>query len=628
MATKKSKSDQNRPPEGRLRISQLVTSFGPGAMVDLKDHAVLIGGLDYWRFDKNSPRPAVDEDRLRETVLPRVKAMGLNLSRSEPFVTGPPGNEEAAGPWNGIQVAEFPLWFVCQNCHALSYYRSLEYKGGRYRHQCNRSRSEVCVPVRYVATCKDGHLTEFPWNWFVHKDGPRCDGGDLYFHEGGTGDFTEIVIRCDACNTRRPLSEARTEKSLGTCKGHRPWLGRQADEPCDNPLQMLSRSASNAYFSQTVSALSIPEKGRELQKAVAQAAIWPSLKKADSAELVGLMRKMDDRIDLALQGITHKDPSVYSDEEVAEAVRRVHSQEDGPRDGLRTAEFKEFLTARDEIAGEIPPRDVEFFASRLVPQVPLPPELADITLVKKLRRVTAQVGFTRLSAPTADLQGDYSESAKLSALTLSQDWLPATEIFGEGVLIRLREDQVRMWEEREVVLQRALALRAGYLRQFGDGADLTRFPGVRYFMLHSLAHLLMNAMALECGYSAASLSERIYCAPSTDPTPMAAILIMTGSPGAEGTLGGLVEQGRRITTHLKRAKDMGRLCSNDPVCASHTPSELQPDPTERYLEGASCHGCLYVAEPSCERFNSYLDRALVVPTMGNDPGLAFFGEHT
>lgn len=68
------------------------------------------------------------------------------------------------------------------------------------------------------------------------------------------------------------------------------------------------------------------------------------------------------------------------------------------------------------------------------------------------------------------------------------------------------------------------------------------------------------------------------------------------------------------------ALELGRLCSNDPVCADHEPEDLD----ERFLEGAACHGCLYIAENSCERFNRYLDRALVVPTLGNDPALAFF----
>jgi hypothetical protein len=103
---------------------------------------------------------------------------------------------------------------------------------------------------------------------------------------------------------------------------------------------------------------------------------------------------------------------------------------------------------------------------------------------------------------------------------------------------------------------------------------------------------------------------------------MAAILIMTGTSGTEGTLGGLVEQGRHVLRHLQRAWDMATLCSNDPVCAHHEPG----DPSGRYLEGAACHGCLFVAEPACERFNRYLDRALVVPTLGKPDELAFFKE--
>ena len=103
---------------------------------------------------------------------------------------------------------------------------------------------------------------------------------------------------------------------------------------------------------------------------------------------------------------------------------------------------------------------------------------------------------------------------------------------------------------------------------------------------------------------------------------MAGILLSTGAPGSEGTLGGLAEQGQRILEHLRAAWDLGRLCSNDPVCAQHDPTE---DPTDRRLQGAACHGCLFVAEPSCEQYNRLLDRALVVPTL-DSPDFAFFPE--
>lgn len=143
------------------------------------------------------------------------------------------------------------------------------------------------------------------------------------------------------------------------------------------------------------------------------------------------------------------------------------------------------------------------------------------------------------------------------------------------------------------------------------------FSGLPYIMLQSLAHLMITALSLDCGYSASSIRERIYAGANGY-----GILLYTGSPGAEGTLGGLVDLGRNIGRHLERALELGRLCSNDPVCAQHDPSDALE---ERYLHGAACHGCLLIAETSCERRNELLDRALVVPTVAT-PDAAFFTE--
>jgi len=97
-------------------------------------------------------------------------------------------------------------------------------------------------------------------------------------------------------------------------------------------------------------------------------------------------------------------------------------------------------------------------------------------------------------------------------------------------------------------------------------------------------------------------------------------LLHTGTSGSEGTLGGLVEVGRRIEYHLGKALEYGRLCSNDPVCAQHQPNDEQED---RLLHGAACHGCLLIAETSCERRNEMLDRALVINTVAG-LGAEFF----
>jgi hypothetical protein len=138
-------------------------------------------------------------------------------------------------------------------------------------------------------------------------------------------------------------------------------------------------------------------------------------------------------------------------------------------------------------------------------------------------------------------------------------------------------------------------------------------------VLHTLSHLLLQSLALRCGYPASSLRERIYADPIGG---RYGLLLYTGSPDAEGTLGGLVSQARHLEEHLAHALRNGVLCSNDPICAQHEPGASLE---ERWLHGAACHGCALVAETSCEMRNDYLDRALVVPTLGV-AGAAFFAE--
>jgi hypothetical protein len=136
-------------------------------------------------------------------------------------------------------------------------------------------------------------------------------------------------------------------------------------------------------------------------------------------------------------------------------------------------------------------------------------------------------------------------------------------------------------------------------------------------LLHSLAHLLITAVSLECGYPSSAVRERIYAGAAGS-----GVLLYTAAPGASGSLGGLVQVGRDFGHFLSIALDLARLCANDPVCAGHSPDDAHDD---RDLEGASCHGCLLISEPSCERMNSYLDRTLVVPTVERADA-AFFDE--
>jgi hypothetical protein len=603
-------------PEGEIRQSQMVTTYGAGAMVDLVDQAVLVGGLDFWSYDKAEGIPVIQEPRLRDALADRFGEAEIHLSVDAAFREPPVGDSAAATRSRGVQVLEFPQWFVCQNphCRALIRSRGLERKKGRYFHDCGRRKTEA-VPVRFVATCKNGHLSEFPWIWFAHRSREgRCSGPSLSLHEGASGDFSEVTVEC-LCGASERLSTALATEALPGCSGERPWLGREGREECEHSQRLLVRTASHSYFPLVVSALSVPEKGTELVDKVK--ALWDVLAAA-TPETMAAFRTIP-KVETGLAG--------WSNEDVLAAVAAVRRGAPVARDPLRTAEFKQLVDQELEKAGDEPGRDDLFFARRIEPAGGVPRQVSMVVVAKKLREVRVHIGLSRLEAATPDLQGEYDLGVRWQRLGLTTNWLPASELRGEGLFVQLDESAVVAWEDREAVRRRTEELLDGYeawLRGLRPPpAKPPVFPGARFYMLHSLAHLLISAISLECGYAASAIRERIYCADRTSEVPMAAILLSTGTAGSDGTLGGLVEQARQLRTHLRRAWDMGLLCSNDPVCGAHTP---RGDHAERFLEGSACHGCLFIAESSCERFNRYLDRALVVPVIGHEADLAFFGE--
>jgi hypothetical protein len=610
-------------PDGQLRQSQLVTTFGPGSMVDLVDRAVVIGGLEHWGFGK-AGYVALDDARLKRSLVPRLKMLDsdLDLAREGYFRMAPEGDHRDPFPNVGVRALEFPRWLVCQGCRRLARAaEGFENKPNGYVHECAKNKKSRAVPVRFVAACKRGHLADFPWVSFAHLDreGGTCDRHELYLDENAIGDIARIIVRCANCESKTAMSRATVLPFA--CSGDRPWLGgRAANEPCDQQSELLVRTASHAYFAQVVSALRLPEAEPDpLRVRLREKDVWKAVHKITTPDELALVARLMDQVGSAIRG--HQPQAVLA------AIRAENESagHDAERP-LRSVEYERLVSAPAEQAGVVPDAGAQFAAYR-VPKhrVDLPPGVRGLVVVPELREVRVQVSFSRFDSVGANLQGEYDfqkaviKPAVLTLPTGNEKWLPAAEVRGEGIFVELDDALVRAWEDRPAVRQRAELL----LRAFeADGNG--EFPGVRFFLLHSLSHLLLTAISLECGYAASAIRERIYCGQAEPNGPnMAAVMLSTGTTGSEGTLGGLVEEGRRLRHHLREAWELGRLCSNDPVCAAHDPSSESSD---RRTEGAACHGCLYIAEPSCEWFNKLLDRAIVVPTIGNDPELAFFRE--
>jgi hypothetical protein len=369
------------------------------------------------------------------------------------------------------------------------------------------------------------------------------------------------------------------------------------------------RSASNAYFAETISAISLPEASEEFAKHVDS--VYDFIKDVPTAAQLDMLRGFQAPVRTALEGFS-------SDAVVAYVQARETSEHVPP------VKVEEFETLASGLPGSDDPQST-YHAETLLRQawdpssLPILAGIERVVLVHRLREVIAQTGFTRFEAISTQIDGDLEElDAHVERQDLADplEWLPAVEQRGEGFFLRLCATEIEAWLQRPSVVAREAELRAGFAAWCAKRNVEANFPGMAYVLLHSFAHLLITSIAIDCGYPATSLRERIYALDGG----RFGILIHTGSPGSEGTLGGVVEAGRRLAHHVEHALDRGAFCANDPVCADHVASEPLED---RLLHGAACHGCLLIAEPSCEHRNDLLDRAVVCETVAAS-GAAFF----
>jgi hypothetical protein len=216
------------------------------------------------------------------------------------------------------------------------------------------------------------------------------------------------------------------------------------------------------------------------------------------------------------------------------------------------------------------------------------------------------LGFTRIDAPG---QGDLQPPFRAPLSGSRVRWVPAVERRGEGIFLELNEERVAGWSAGVNDHPHISALRNAYAR-WRDNRDLApdpAFPVPRYVLVHTLSHLLLRQVALECGYSSASIRERLYV--GTPDRPTAGLLLSTAASDSEGTLGGLVAlaDARFLGRLLEQALEDAETCSSDPLCA-----ERVPEPPSDQLHVAACHACLFASETSCEAGNRWLHRGVLV----------------
>lgn len=637
----------------KLRRAQTIAPFGPGAIHILKGGmAVVTAGLDYWFKEASSGKEAYNEQiaatRLQE---PRLqKRLGVSHFRISPG----PECKLPDNPILSVPLFRFPTWFVCPRCGTM---RHLDLKtDGVIRCKVPECRNEAMRQISFATVCDHGHLQDFPWEEWVHRDASPACTGQLTYKAGGSGSLDDIHVEC-TCGKRRSLAGVmsgkfddpandKPEERIGwsaltawltrkrdredgkssadgesnapfPCQGGRVWLGQATGTHCNRPLRAVLINATNVHYARIESALWIPVEGEP--DAVKKLRIL--MDGVEERHVIRLKHKLGDELPDIVRKLKTKFADEFgnhADEDVLLALKYYLELERPPAPdgtpqlegelGIRWPEYGQLSIDQADEEGKrklvIRQADVSKLPEWLKDKI------ENVSLLDRVMETRAFTGFSRLLSVTPEgAPGPQTLLWDKMPGNKEDRWLPAIQVFGEGVFIRFNEKHLRSWESSEWVNARISPLTQRYERVLTKNRREREEVSPRRVMLHTLAHILIRRLVFSCGYGSASLRERLYVSENKE-YPMAGILLYTASGDCEGSMGGLVRMGEpeQLAATFEAALEDARWCSSDPVCEE---SSVQGGQGTDGLNIAACHSCTLLPETSCELFNRFLDRGLV-----------------
>lgn len=622
-----------------LRAGQAITTFGTGAMVDFIDQTLMAAAPEFWGKGRS-----IHDERLEKIL--GVNEFRMPLSVDEYEV--------------GLPFVRFPEWYFCPACRRFKPIDEWEreYKQ-KYKPRNNKSSDDMkvpkcleckghpqLVPARIITVCEHGHIQDFPWVEWVHIQDKKniCSNPQLKIKTGSASSGLEgikIECKCGAKTTMaNSFSEDIFEKveekavkinsdydELFKCKGKMPWKGKK--ESCNLYPRTVQRGASNVYFPKIESSIVIPPYSDDLNVEI-----------ENSKEFEFFIRDYN-------KAVSRGRKDEFIKEDLNEHVENIANELRKPAESIRKIIERKILNNGSEnkqtrisknkykeeeyraLTGDTP---MEILDSRdfKIEEMDIDkynmPHLSKVVLVHKMREVRVLTGFTRLSPPDQNFVGnDFEMSRKVRFISVKEEdtnWYPAYEVRGEGIFIELDNKMIDTWcNGNEEIGKSAQILNKQYEIISSQRGYTKREISAKFILLHTLAHLLIRELSFECGYSSASLRERIYCNDPDDEYQMSGIFIYTASGDAEGTLGGLVRQGLPDTLPkiIYNSVQRARWCSVDPVCMESRGQGRDS------LNLAACHACTLVSETSCEEFNVLLDRKMIVGTLER-PEIGFFSD--
>ncbi len=560
---------------GEVRPSQMITTFGPGSIIDARNDCVTVLDTNYWKDNGktiNDPRFA--------------SYMGVNV-----FKVPPTGDDFKS---EDIPVVSFPNYHICSNPKCSRVFKldivdvDAYKKFGPRCPDCNWP----AYPSRFVSICPNGHLDDFDYDYLVHK-GKKCDGKLRMYSTGQTSSLGDMIVKCDTCEEKKSLSGITSEANKFPCTGRHPFKPQLRFENCSCQMKAVQRGASNVYFPVIKSAISIPPYTDRLYMLIDQH--YKTL------------------LDFRAYNIPNPEQLVYNQNftdvcTYNEFITALRKKEENIKDyvAIKESEYKAIINHDDPLNKKSP---LIFKAEEDLISPVLAPYFSRIIRVTRIREIMCLKGFTRLDAPDPESE----DQQNIVKLNTSNGWLPAVQINGEGIFIEFKAETLESWLQKNVKLDKIIKKEySKYCEERGWTKVIDK--GAIYMLMHTFSHLLIKEMGNKSGYSTAAIKERIYFGEN-----MHGILLYTGSSDKEGSLGGLVELGNqdKLIQIIKSSFDNALLCTNDPDCMLSS--------IDSNLNISACHSCCMISETACENGNRMLDRGMIVP-MPNRTETSYFKE--
>ncbi len=578
---------------GKVRQSQAITTFSIGSMVDFVNQTAMICGTDKWTWNNES------EFKIHNVNLQNL--LGVKYFVKPKISTKENVWEEDAPD---IPATIFPKTLYNPICKTIEKTGkgNCQLDHGRYKCYCDKCKGKTqFVPSRFVLVCPRGHIEDFPYHWWVHEGQGKtceCKEGDkpvlrMYF-AGNKTDMESLIVEC-SCGCKRSMKGASAKNAFSNypCSGSRPWLGDH--EECKayeekEYMQLRIRNESSVYFPCTVSALTIPPWSTKLAKKIQEnkfkyEKIIGPLTEEDKPRFIEKIYKQFPHIEKnTIEALLNR--LLKGENELVQTMQSIMEDE---YDAIlaRRGEEKtgDYLSHEEEI-----PEEYNHIIEKVI-------------AIERLTVVTAMVGFTRLKAPIG-----YNDENLVPISKTKQEWYPGIEQKGEGVFIKFNQNILDKWTS--LYGSRYASMREKLNESFFHNE---RFSP-QYVFLHTFAHLFIRELSNLCGYTSASIKERIYSTYEDDNQKMSGVLVYTSTADSDGSLGGLTEQANKVNMEriLKSMIERGKWCSSDPVCYSSKEQGFMS------LNYAACYACTLLPETSCEFYNVLLDRCSVCGIPGQE----------